>query len=257
MKSSKDSRFSKTVASLAALLVAFGASIFVGATLSSANGTENEKKVVVCKWVTTPDGELDHIIISSVSTLPDEFDGTFPFDFEDAQASTAVRYAMEGEQAKDVPVSDCAPKAPLVQPDPQVTVATETQSSCDGVQSRTKTVTTEYVLNADETAYVLGTPGAPVYSAWTMDRELTAAESTALGCDEVAVAEQPTKKTTTTTTTVAPAAAVPTAVSAGLDDTSASSGSLVGQGLMAGGLLLLLLAGVSRLGRREGGAHEA
>jgi fimbrial isopeptide formation D2 family protein/uncharacterized repeat protein (TIGR01451 family) len=69
-----------------------------------------EKKVVVCKWVATPEtGEVfSHVIINSVSALPDAFAGIFPFIFSDAQGrSRAIRYASTGEQAKDVDAAGC------------------------------------------------------------------------------------------------------------------------------------------------------
>jgi hypothetical protein len=61
---------------------------------------------------------------------------------------------------------------------------------------------------------------------------------------------------------VAPSAeALPTAVAAGIGgptNTDASTGSLLlGQGLVGAGLLMLLLAGATQLGRRERGAHQA
>jgi hypothetical protein len=55
------------------------------------------------------------------------------------------------------------------------------------------------------------------------------------------------------------AEAVPTAVAAGLGGPVApvgSSAGLLGQGLVAAGLLMLLLAGSAQLGRRRRGAHE-
>jgi hypothetical protein len=54
------------------------------------------------------------------------------------------------------------------------------------------------------------------------------------------------------------AEAVPTAVAAGLGGPTAvsSDSGLLGQGLVAAGLLMLLLAGSAQLGRRRRGAHE-
>ncbi|WP_215813412.1 LPXTG cell wall anchor domain-containing protein [Pimelobacter sp. 30-1] len=78
-----------------------------GTLLGAASVDEpNEKKVVVCKYVSTPPGVLHHIIIPSVNSLPG-FPGTFPWAFADAQISVAIRYANVGEQAHDVPLSDC------------------------------------------------------------------------------------------------------------------------------------------------------
>ncbi|WP_161605469.1 LPXTG cell wall anchor domain-containing protein [Pimelobacter simplex] len=78
-------------------------------TLFSAAAAEdepNEKKVVVCKYVSTPPGVLHHIVIPSVNSLPG-FPGTFPWAFADAQISVAIRYANVGEQAHDVSLSEC------------------------------------------------------------------------------------------------------------------------------------------------------
>ncbi|WP_188110490.1 hypothetical protein [Aeromicrobium ginsengisoli] len=62
------------------------------------------KKIVVCKFVTTPGGELDHIVIVDA---PKNFLGVFPTIFPDAQDSVAIRYAAPGEQAHDVALSEC------------------------------------------------------------------------------------------------------------------------------------------------------
>lgn len=70
----------------------------------------DEQKVVVCKYVTTPgDGELlSHIVIVDESALGDGFDGTFPFAFADAHfSSIAIRWAEDGEQAHDIPLTAC------------------------------------------------------------------------------------------------------------------------------------------------------
>jgi hypothetical protein len=89
-----------------------------------------DKKVVVCKYVGTPPGQLDHIVIVSENTLNnlvdgngDPFNGTFPFSWTDAQGQTtngsiAIRYATDGEQAKDVALTECpGPTPPEVCPD--------------------------------------------------------------------------------------------------------------------------------------------
>jgi hypothetical protein len=95
------------------------------------NGTDEgcgtppvEKKIVVCKYVGTPPGELHHIVIVNENTLSqvvdDEgkpFTGQFPFSWTDAQGQTtegskAIRYATDGEQAKDVLLSECNGETP-------------------------------------------------------------------------------------------------------------------------------------------------
>jgi len=62
------------------------------------------KKIVVCKYVSTPGGVLDHIIIVDA---PKNFLGVFPTIFPDAQDSVAIRFAAPHEQAKDVALSEC------------------------------------------------------------------------------------------------------------------------------------------------------
>lgn len=96
-----------------ALLVAVIGAPFLLASASSAAAPDD--KVVVCKYVVTPnDGEiLHHIVIVSESTLPN-FDGTLPFVFADAHFnSVAVRYANPGEKSHDVPLSDCNNQPPV------------------------------------------------------------------------------------------------------------------------------------------------
>jgi hypothetical protein len=80
---------------------------------------DNGKKIVVCKYVGTPPGELDHIVIVSENTLNNlvddngnPFSGSFPFSWTDAQGQTtegsiAIRYATDGEQAQTVSLSEC------------------------------------------------------------------------------------------------------------------------------------------------------
>ncbi|MEJ7635866.1 MAG: hypothetical protein WKF39_13780, partial [Aeromicrobium sp.] len=70
-------------------------------------GEENGQQVVVCKFTTTPSGVLTNIIIVSASSLGEGFIGEFPFDFDDAQGSFALRFAADGEQAKDISIAVC------------------------------------------------------------------------------------------------------------------------------------------------------
>ncbi|WGY02840.1 hypothetical protein QI633_03565 [Nocardioides sp. QY071] len=83
-------------------------------SFAAAAAAVNTKKVVVCKYVSTPPGVLHHIVIPSVSSLPG-FPGTFPWAFADAQISVAIRYANDGEQAKDVALSECPQQMPVPQ----------------------------------------------------------------------------------------------------------------------------------------------
>ncbi len=75
-----------------------------------------EKKVVVCKYVGTPPGVPDHIIVVSEATLfAMGWDGvTFPWVFPDAQDSIAIRYAVGNEQPGDEELVNC----PLAEIDP-------------------------------------------------------------------------------------------------------------------------------------------
>ena len=71
---------------------------------------EPGRKVVVCKYVATPgDSErLSHIVIVSTNALPGWDGAAFPFAFADAHVnSLALRCAEEGEQAHDVPLTEC------------------------------------------------------------------------------------------------------------------------------------------------------
>jgi hypothetical protein len=96
---------------LGALVISSGVALLVSAP--AANATQNDDaKVVVCKYVSTPGGKLDHVVVPSASTLPDDFNGQFPFEWTDAQGqstfgSIALRYAADGEQAKDVDPAEC------------------------------------------------------------------------------------------------------------------------------------------------------
>jgi hypothetical protein len=76
----------------------------------------DDKKVVVCKYVGTPPGTPDHIIVVSASTLGKDWPGTFPFAFGDAQDSIAIRPAVGNEQPGDEELAKC----PGFQPPPDV-----------------------------------------------------------------------------------------------------------------------------------------
>jgi hypothetical protein len=91
---------------------------------SSALATQGDNhKVVVCKYVGTPgpDERLqtgNNPIVVSVNALSG-FDGTFPFEFNDAQGrSVAIRYALNSH---DGSIEECQPSAtpqPTSQPSP-------------------------------------------------------------------------------------------------------------------------------------------
>jgi LPXTG-motif cell wall-anchored protein len=77
------------------------------------------KKVVVCKYVSTPAGFEHHIVIVSVNavdpsgsgkTWDQVTDADFPFPFEDAQDSIAIAFADKGDQSHDFTPEDCGTK---------------------------------------------------------------------------------------------------------------------------------------------------
>jgi hypothetical protein len=103
-------RVATGLAVLGALVLSSGVALMATATPASA--TDNNQSVVVCKYVSTPGGTLDHVIIPSASSLPDGFNGQFPYEWTDAQGqssfgSIAIRYAADGEQGKDVDPAEC------------------------------------------------------------------------------------------------------------------------------------------------------
>lgn len=81
-----------------------------GATRQASPAQRGADRVVVCKYVRKP-GEtevLHHVIIVDSSALEPGFTGTFPFEFRDAHfRSVAIRFAEEGEKAKDVSLPEC------------------------------------------------------------------------------------------------------------------------------------------------------
>jgi hypothetical protein len=142
---------------------------------------EDDKKVVVCKYVGTPPGTPHHIIVVSVSSIKD-FPGTFPWTFADEQDSVAIRYAVGNEQPGNEelvhcpgyqpPPTDVCTKLPGNQPtgtactkaDEVVTTSTEGAADCeaDTVPITTTVTTTPYVFNAETNTWSPGTPNAVV-----------------------------------------------------------------------------------------------
>ena len=85
------------------------------------SGTEcpqDEKKVVVCKYVGTPPGVPHHIIVVSKSAAlaAGWVEGQFPGVFADAQDSIAIRWAVGNEQPGDEELVNC----PLADIEPPV-----------------------------------------------------------------------------------------------------------------------------------------
>lgn len=149
----------------------------------------------------------------------------------------------------------------------------------DEVVTTTTTTTTDWVYDEATSKWV---PGAP-----QVVEDIETREATVDDCPEVAPVEgeKPVPAKPTKPTKPAPSVdvqpdevegvdsdrpkarpqpvvagqpeALPTAVDAGLAPVAAASpSSPLGQGLLAGGLVMLLLAGALQAGRRERGAHE-
>jgi hypothetical protein len=240
-------RAATMVAALGMLVMSSGLALMLSATSADAAPAD---KIVVCKYVSTPGGELDHIVVVSESTLPDEFSGSFPFAWTDAHGggggSIAVRPAAEGEQAKDVPLGDC----PSGEEEPDLATAsvTFTDPSCGNGNVASYATSGDNVTFDSPTAaagaaitVTASATGGAEFSGGgteaTFDHTFSAAEV----CDSVV--EPPTggvnppKKPHTTTVT-------PTVVHAGL--TGATVEDMRGEqglALMFAGMLMLVVAG--------------
>ena len=96
------------------------AMVSVPLLLASSSSAAPADQVVVCKYVSTPGGVLDHVVIVDESTLGNvnqPWPGTFPFAWTDAQGQTevgsiALRYSTAGEQPHDVELSGECPQTP-------------------------------------------------------------------------------------------------------------------------------------------------
>jgi hypothetical protein len=104
----------RTATSLALVgaLVMSGGLVMLGttpatATATTGRGDNGNDKVVVCKYVGTPPGVADHIIVVSRSAIKDWDGVTFPWTFADAQDSVAIRYAVGNEQPGDEELVNC------------------------------------------------------------------------------------------------------------------------------------------------------
>lgn len=255
-KRSTARRAATFLAVLGALVMSSGVALMVTSTPANADPAD---KIVVCKYVSTPGGHLDHIVIVSANTLPDGFNGTFPFQWTDAQGqsehgSIAVRVAGDGEQAKDVPLTDC----PQSQPDLDIATAsvTFTDPTCDNGNVASYSTSGEHVTFDHPTAAA----GASITvtataddnaefdgggTSATFDHTFTAAES----CTAVTPPTiTPPKKHHPTTVTV-----TPTVVHAGLAGATAQDmRSEQGLALMFAGMVMLVAAG--GLGLRQRGS---
>jgi hypothetical protein len=153
-------------------------------------------------------------------------------------------------------------------PEAVVAVTSQVNENCavEEIETVTTTTTTDWVFDEDANEWVEDDPEVTI--------EVDSRRARPAECpDEVAgvETERPKPKTPgvkpVSGTGGAPAVkgasksrpeALPTAVDAGLGGpvASTSSSSLLGQGLVGAGLLMLLLAGSMRTGRRERGAHR-
>lgn len=150
------------LAALGVLLLSSGVALMATATSANAVDNDNNKKVVVCKYVSTPGGELDHIVVVADNTLPANFNGHFPFEWTDAQGqstvgSIAIRYALEGpppEQAGTISASECRQTPPPPPPTAAAGNVTFVDPTCTVAASATPVVTTgvSYALTSGTVA---------------------------------------------------------------------------------------------------------
>jgi hypothetical protein len=255
---SKRGRMRGVVGFLAALgLLVMSSGVALMVTSTSADAAENQK-VVVCKYVSTPGGHLDHIVVVSDNTLPDEFNGTFPFVWTDAQGqsshgSIAVRYANPGEQAKDVPLTDCPQSG--TETTPTTAVVTFQDPTCDNANTADYSATGEGIDFALEGTVAPGesvTVTATAQDGFELqgDSEFSHTFSGAEDCSSVSppvtppvvsppVVSPPKVHHTKHTTTV-----TPTVVHAGLAGTTAQDmRGEQGLALMFAGMLMMVAAG--------------
>jgi hypothetical protein len=241
------------LAALGVLVMSSGVALMVAAT--PANAAPGDK-VVVCKYVSTPGGELDHIVIVSENTLPDEFECNFPFAWTDAHGqsggSIAVRLAHEGEQAKDVPVSDCTQSGP----DLATASATPVQPTCADLDGSYTTS----VSNATFASTPAAVPGGTIHLTANANSGAEFAVCATTLDVPVTLNAAPTNCTTTsvsppkapTSTPKAPkhhaTAVTPTVVHAGLAGTTVQDvRGEQGLALMVAGMVMLAGAGGLRL----------
>ncbi|WP_435769959.1 LPXTG cell wall anchor domain-containing protein [Nocardioides sp. SYSU DS0651] len=82
-----------------------------GAGTPPGQAGREQRKVVVCKYVRKPGAtEIPHhvIVVDYHALEGDGFTGSFPYPFSDGQVgSVAVRYAEDGEQAREISLAGC------------------------------------------------------------------------------------------------------------------------------------------------------
>ncbi|WP_408896873.1 hypothetical protein ACJ5H2_18335 [Nocardioides sp. R1-1] len=117
----------------------------------------NTKKWVVCKYSATPEiGEKAQTVV--ITDVPNDFDGTFPESFNDAQfASLAIRYAKVGEQSKDLTPDNCPLFGDPIPVTPPVPVPTDPCGPANAFFP-------EDQIPTETEGYTVSTSGTPVTS---------------------------------------------------------------------------------------------
>jgi len=120
--------------------IVLAAILMVGFAGQSNAAEDGNQQVVVCKYVGTPgvDERLqtgqNPIVVSENALAGDGFDGTFPFEFSDAQGrSIAIRFA---ENSHDGDISECPE---YVAPTPNPTVEPSPEPSAEPSDSPSET----------------------------------------------------------------------------------------------------------------------
>jgi len=242
------------LATLGVLVMSSGVALMAAATPANAiHAPGHNPKVVVCKYVSTPGGELSHVVIVSENTLNSVDEYTPPADgdfWTDAQGggggSIALRYATDGEQASDIEASGECPEegeGPVLCPEGSDNAGEEIP---DGE-------TEESFCNDPEEPVVCpeGTDNA--------GQEIPEGQTAEEFCDEAVVIVDPPETPTVIVdppTTKTPTVTTPTVVSAGLTDVAKDMRGEQGLALVFAGMLLLLGAGGLGL-RVRGGAAQA
>jgi hypothetical protein len=256
-------RFASIMAAVGALLVSSGIALMAAPTAATA-ANEGHAKVVVCKYVGTPPGGLDHIIVVSENSMPEGFTGSFPYEWTDAQGqaggSVAIRYAEQGEHAQGISLSECPSEPQILQAE---AVAVPVEPTCDANVATYSTEGSVGVASWDESAdpafgttITLTAHAAEGYAFGESDTttvDVTFGEA-ATGCTvtppnvEPPIVEPPVEEPTTQTVT-------PTIVEAGLaGEPAADSSRDQGLALVATGLALLAAAAATAV-RKEGGVR--
>jgi hypothetical protein len=244
------------LAALGVLVMSSGAALMVAATPANAAPSP---KVVVCKYVGTPGGTLDHIVIVSENTLQNTgYVAPPPATWTEAhgqsnQGSIAIRYANDGEQAHDVATSECPQNEE--EPTDTAAVVTFTDPTCDNDNEASYDASGEGIdfevtsgsaaPGADIVVTATAQDGFNLTNGPTFEHTFGAAvDLEGEPCVSVSPPEEPPVVDTPDTPVVNPPTVTPTVVHAGLAGTSTPD--LRGQqglALMFAGMVMLLGAG--------------